>query len=210
MLRCLYFITEFITFAIMKLLAAEIWRDIPGYEGYYQASTLGNIRSVSRTVKSTSRNSNTYIKKLESVILSQATNDKVNYKQKIVILSIEGKHRTCVVARLIAATFIPNPNNLPQINHKDEDPTNNKVSNLEWCDSNYNNNYGLRSLRESNTKTKYRINQYDKSGEFIKTWRNSKDIQRELGINHSSVLQCCRGERKQAGGFIWKFDEQVS
>ena len=110
----------------------EMWKDIPGYERLYQVSNLGNVRSLN------------YNRTGEIKLLKQSTN---KHEYKLVSLCKNGKTKTCKVHRLVAIAFIPNPNNLPIINHKDEDKTNNNVNNLEWCTYEYNVNYGTRNER---------------------------------------------------------------
>ena len=104
----------------------EIWKDIPEYEGLYQVSNLGNVRSLN------------YNRTGEIKLLKQGN---VN-GYKVVILYKDGKKKNYLVHRLVAIAFLPNPNNLPIINHKDENPSNNNVNNLEWCTQAYNTNYG--------------------------------------------------------------------
>lgn len=125
----------------------EEWRDIPGYEGLYQASSLGMIRSVERLVPGKKG----FFKLMKSVVLKQTTAGR-GYAS--VMLSKNGVTKRWNVHRLIALTFIPNPNNLPEVNHKDENKTNNIWANLEWCDSKYNANYGHRNINQVNTKLK--------------------------------------------------------
>ena len=191
----------------MEKNITEIWKVIPGYSGYYEASTLGRIRSIERDVVSYSRNGTRYVKRLKSVVLSQATTNKNGYLVKTVLLSSNGKHKMFVVARLIALTFIPNPDNLPQVNHKDEDPTNNVWTNLEWCDATYNNRYGTRSIRESITKSRP-ILQFLLDGTFIKRWNSSKEVEKTLGYYHKGICLCCEGVYKQSKGFIWRYEEE--
>lgn len=119
------------------LLPKEVWRDIPGYEGKYQVSNIGNVRSLHY------RNTNK-AQRLNSVINEGGYN--------IVGLSKDGKSKQYKVHRLVAEAFIPNPNNYPIINHKDENKTNNVVWNLEWCTYEYNNNYGTKNERASKSK----------------------------------------------------------
>lgn len=121
----------------------EIWKDIIGYEGLYQVSSLGRVRSLDRY------DSNNHF--LKGRILKLSANGKGYLK---VALNSNGKAKTYSVHRLVLQSFIPNPDNLPQVNHKDENKTNNNVDNLEWCDNSYNLNYGTRKIRERNTKLK--------------------------------------------------------
>lgn len=113
----------------------EIWKDIAGYEGIYQVSNYGNVKSLERECKG--NKGIVYIKKEK--ILTPTINSSGYYHT---ILRKDGKSIAAYVHRLVAEAFIPNPNNLPIINHKDEDKTNNNLINLEWCDKSYNALYG--------------------------------------------------------------------
>lgn len=110
----------------------------------------------------------------------------------------EGRH--IVIARV----FIPNPDNLPQVNHKDENPLNNCVDNLEWCTAEYNINYGTRNKRVAEKLSK-KIAQYTLDGRLVKIWDSMMDIERELGYAAGHICRCCKGQRKTAYGFIWKY-----
>ena len=99
------------------------------------------------------------------------------------------------VHRLVADTFIPNPGNLPEVNHKDEDKTNNSVSNLEWCTQDYNLHYGS---REHLSKKVYCV-------ELDKTFLNARAAFKELGIKDYRIRYCCKGRRKTAGGYHWQY-----
>lgn len=127
----------------------EIWKDIPEYEKIYQVSNLGNVRVLDRFVNSAIKNNS--IVKRKGKILKQY--NKGGYLQ--VTLTINNKRKYYNVQRLVALAFIPNPNNLPQVNHKDENPLNNNVSNLEWCTAKYNCNYGNRNSKIYN-KTSFK------------------------------------------------------
>ena len=121
------------------------WRPIEGYEGLYEVSNTGQVRSFDRYVKY----SNGRIHLHKGKVLSPS----IRYDgYLVVLLSYNGKHKMFSVHRLVAEAFIPNPDNLPQVNHKDEDKTNNSVENLEWCDNKYNMNYGTRKRRVIETK----------------------------------------------------------
>lgn len=156
--------------------------------GLYQVSNLGKVKS---------------LKYNKPKIL------KIGYTKRgygSINLCKNGKisHRT--IHRLVAEAFIPNPNNYPCVNHKDENPRNNNVDNLEWCTYQYNMNYGTCAERR-NKSNKISINQYDKLNNFIKQWTSAIDIQNETGINQASIIKCCRNELKTAGGFIWKYED---
>lgn len=125
----------------------EIWKDIPGYEGIYVVSNFGKVKSLQRTRKCSYGS----IRIVYEKILNHKI-DKDGYH--IVTLSKEGKTKCIGVHRLVAQAFLPNSYNFPMINHKDEDPSNNNVDNLEWCTAKYNSNYGTRIDRMLGTKLK--------------------------------------------------------
>jgi len=131
----------------------------------------------------------------------------------------EGSKRL-LIHRLVASAFIPNPDNLPQINHKDENPKNNHVDNLEWCSARYNMNYGVgaktRHLKIDYTKPCYKENAIKNgkkvsipvamfsNGIEIKRFKSAKDASRATGIAHSGILRAIHNERATAGGYVWK------
>lgn len=148
--------------------------------------------------------------------------DKGGYE--IGTIKIKQKTINLKVHRLVAKAFIPNPDNLPQVNHKDENKTNNTVwinddgsinydkTNLEWCTNDYNHKYGtIRSrISKSNTgnpKICKPVLQFDLDGSFIKEWSSLSEINRELGYDHSCISSCCSGyrNRKKAYGYVWKY-----
>lgn len=113
---------------------------------------------------------------------------------------------------LVAKYFIPNPNNLPQVNHKDENKSNNCITNLEWCSNNYNTNYGNRNYNlsrslKNNIKTSKIVLQYDKDKNLIREWPSINEIRRSLNYCTSSIWRCCQGKQKQAYNYIWKNKE---
>lgn len=122
----------------------------------------------------------------------------------VATLSKGGKKYKCYLHRLVAETFIPNPDNLFQVNHKDEDKTNNCVSNLEWITPKDNCNYGTRNERQGLGHSKP-IEQYDLEGNFIKEWDSAAQIERDLGFNHSNISKCCLGRYNVAYNYKWKF-----
>lgn len=161
----------------------EEWRDVVGFEGLYLVSNLGNIFS-----KSKKR-------------LLKFKNNKGYYN---VSLSKNGKPHHKIVHRLVAEAFIPNPEGFREINHKDEDKTNNHVDNLEWCDSKYNLNYGNRRLIAAE-HTKKPVFQCDMCGNIIKEWSGAIDASKALKINFRGISRCAHGLRRQYMGFKWFF-----
>lgn len=162
----------------------EIWCPIKGYEGIYEVSDKGRVRS---------------LKYGKERILKQRR-DKDGYIQVDLYKNCDQK--TCKVHRLVAQAFIPNPDNLPQVNHKDENKTNNSVQNLEWCDCKYNINYGTHNQRISKP-----VLQFTKDGEFVKEWKSATDVKRNLGFAQQYISSCCTGKHKSAYNYIWKFKD---
>ena len=178
----------------------EIWKDIPGYENLYQVSNLGRIKRLYKRYGKCRK----YIK-YEPYIINGSVNDK---GYKCVILSINNKHKTYKVHRLVAEAFIPNPNNLLQVNHKDENKLNNNVDNLEWCDAKYNSNYGTR-IERCTSPNKKKVVQLDiDTYKIIKIYNSVVEASMEMNIKHQNISAVCRGERNKAGGFIWKYFEE--
>ena len=170
----------------------EVWKDIEGYEGKYQISNKGNVKSLNY------RNSGR----------SQNLVPKVNNAGRLwVELASNGKTKPMLIHRLVAMAFIPNPNNYPQINHKDENVKNNHAGNLEWCTGDYNIKCFLdrHKVRGRPKKLKTPILQLDKEGNVVKRWDDSIAIKEKNGWSVWSILQCCRGNRKTAYGFKWQF-----
>ena len=178
----------------------EEWRDIEGYEGLYQVSNLGRVRSLDHLVNDGIRE---YIRKGRVRILTKASTGYY-------IVTIHNrKSKNCLVHRLVAQAFIPNPDNLPDINHKDEDKTNNTVDNLEWCDKQYNNNYGTRKQRADDAQHKKSVLQCDMNGNIIREFMGVAEAARSIGKpdDATSISKCCRGKLKYAHGYTWKFKE---
>lgn len=177
----------------------EIWKDIKGYEGLYQVSNLGRVKSLNyhRTGR-------------EEILLPNQ--DKYGYLY--VNLYKERKRTTKKFHRLVAETFIPNPLKLPQVNHINEDKTDNRVENLEWCSAKYNNNYGTKNTRMINNRMGYGkpipILQYDLNNNFIKEYPSIMQVKKQLGYSAGNICQCCKGKIKQAYGFIWKYKEKAA
>lgn len=140
----------------------------------YSVSNLGRVKS---------------FKRKEEAILKPMKDNK-GY------LRVDLDNKTYKVHRLVASCFLNNPNDFPQVNHKDENKENNCVSNLEWCDNKYNANYGSRVTQ---------IIQYDLENNFIKIWDSMRLAGDTLNISVPHICDCCKGKRKSAGGFKWQY-----
>ena len=174
----------------------EIWVDIEGYEGDYMISSWGRVKSLPRTCKTKSG-----IRRVGEVILrSWLTHD--GYLR--VGLWKENKVKFYTVHRLVAQAFLDNPNNLPEVNHIDEDKTNNHVENLEWCDNKYNMNYGTCIQRRAEKLSKPII-QLTLDGKVVQVWSSLSEVQRQLGWQSSHICQCANGKRKSAHGYKWRY-----
>lgn len=185
----------------------EIWKDVPGFEGYYQASNTGHIRSVDRTIT----NSFGWTIRRKGKLLSECT-DRDGYKY--VCITKEGKGYR--VHRLVSFAFIPNPDNKDQVNHKDGNPANNSVSNLEWNNASENLKHSFRQLNRPANKTALGktgllsgrtkpIGQYSIDGKIVKEYLFTQEAAVALGISVQCIRQCVTGRSKSAGGFKWKY-----
>lgn len=156
----------------------EIFKDIAGYEGLYQVSNLGRVKSLNYNHTNKER------------ILSPG-NVKGYYQ--VVFLKNDTLKRY-FVHRLVAQTFLNNPDNLPCVNHKDYNKRNNQITNLEWCDYSYNNRYSLSK----------KVGCY-KDSKLIKVYDALRDVNKD-GFYHQSVSKCCKGKLKSHKGFQWRYE----
>lgn len=163
----------------------EIWHDIEGYEGLYQISNKGRVKS---------------LKWGKERILRPGIDTSGYY---FIILYNDSVSKPFKLHRLVAQGFIPNLYNKPQVNHLDENKLNNCVENLEWATSKENTNYGTRNERLSR-----KILQYSRTGEFIREWQGAREVERVLGISHQNIAKCCKGKCKSAYGFVWRYKEK--
>lgn len=166
----------------------EEWKNIESFEGY-QVSNEGRVKNSKGKILKPQKNSCGYLR---------------------VQLWEDGKQVMKFIHRLVAEAFIPNPQNLLEVNHKDENPSRNEVSNLEWCDKKYNVNYGTRNQRSGEKLTNHptkskRVDQIDPiTGEIVHRWASTQECARN-GFNHGAVAACARGLYKQYKGYIWKY-----
>lgn len=181
----------------------EVWKDIDGYDGY-QVSNMGRVRSISRYVR-VGRNG----KRFAEGRIIKPVRCPNGYLEMQFSRRIDGKVH--LLHRLVAQAFIPNPQNLPQVNHKDENLENCRADNLEWCTAKYNANYGTRMKRwfEHYSKKKP-VCQYDMDGNFIAKYCTIQDAANKNGIkNAETISRACRGKLKTSGGYKWRFASEV-
>lgn len=189
----------------------EVWRSVKNYEGFYEVSNYGNIRSVDRYI--VGKRNKTYT--LKGRIKKKSIGGNGYH---IVTLSKNGLDKQMLVHRLVASAFIENKNNLPVINHKDEDKLNNHVDNLEWCTYTHNNRYG--SVREKTRATIKKlghmvpVNKYDINGNFICKYESLSEAKRETGVHIQNIsiaikgYEVVNGKRvnvSHAGGYKWEY-----
>lgn len=188
----------------------EIWKDIEGYEGSYQVSNLGRVRSLTRKVKTFNGFRLTKGKLLKPL--------KTNRNYFRVDLKRNQKDKYVSVHRLVAEAFLPNPNNLPEVNHKDSNPSNNNVKNLEWCTQSHNIKYAYKYGNAKPTKgcfqkgnipyNRRKINQYSKNGEYLNTFNSVKEAGLYVNTVPSNINNCLSGNAKTAKGYIWKYADK--
>lgn len=189
-------------------LPGEIWKDIKGYEGYYQVSNMGRIKSVARERKT--KGGGLY--QIKESIKKQELS-KRGYLRTLLSKNKNMKHFQ--IHRLVAQAFVSNPYNKPEVNHINEDKTDNRVENLEWMTRTENQNHGTALERMMNTKIEKGIIkkmckpvlQYDLNGNFIREWGSTMECEKS-GYNRGHVASCCRGEEKTHKGYIWKYKEE--
>lgn len=171
--------------------------------GLYEVSNFGRVRSVERNIiRSDGRT-----RKWKSKILYLHHRKKRHTYTVITVgLSKHSRRVTHEVHRLVAEAFIDNPNDLPCVNHKDENPENNKLSNLEWCTRNYNYFYGTATERRKNNQPSKSVIQFDKNNYFLNKYSSIHEAERITGVKHYNIITVCKGKRKTAGGFIWKYE----
>lgn len=194
----------------------EQWKDIVGYEGYYQVSSCGRIKSVERYIQDRFGMKAPY--RIPEKILKPKRSQK---GYLFVHLSVQGRAKPCRIHRLVAEHFVPNPQGLPTVNHKNEDKTDNRVENLEWCTQAYNNEYGTRTQRSQKSQPHRRaVRMLSKDGTLLRTFYTMKSAARyivnEIGdgapsikIANNNISAVCHQcpHCHSAYGYKWELDE---
>ena len=178
----------------------EEWRPVAGYEDIYEVSNYGRVRSLDRVIMRCDGKKmplkGTFLKPIPErngylrVDLSRAENGKITSKRHY-------------IHRLVAIAFIPNPLGLPEINHKDEDKTNNHVENLEWCDRSFNCSYGAWVEKHIGQRRKKVVSILDDT--VVKEYASINDAARDVDANCGSIMRVLRGERKHCRGYEWRY-----
>lgn len=207
---------------LLLIMEKEEWKSVVGYEGLYEVSNMGRVRSLPREVYVGCK-INTCIR--AGRVLKQGHAHGRHYKYLLVCLCKDHQRSMKRVHRLVAEAFIPNPNNLPMVNHKDENPSNNRVDNLEWCTAKYNSNYGnarerMKATRKKNnsnklmllTRLKNKSSMYpkgvamiDNDGNVVKNYFSISDAARDIGVHTNSVSRVCKGIRRDIHGYKFKY-----
>lgn len=189
--------------AFLKIseMTKEIWKDVVGLEGAYQVSNLGRVKGLERKT----RNGCVYPERILSGCKSQDG-------YIVVKMRIDMSEYRRYVHRMVAQAFLPNPDNLPQVNHKDENKTNNRIDNLEWCTLKYNIEYGTARKRSQETfkqKHSKAVYQFNKDGMFIKEYPSIQEASNENNINACLICNNCKMNKSSisTGGFMWRYAE---
>ena len=167
----------------------EVWKDVPGYEGIFKVSNLERVKSQKRNGT------------IGGYLVGWT--NRLGYTR--LLLRHNNIKKYVFIHRLVASVFIPNPLNLPQVNHKDEISSHNWADNLEWCTAKYNTNYGNGIKKRSLSRYK-KVYQYDKAGRLIKTWNSGTEVQQKMGFLQGKIGEVANGKRKSAYGFIWSYE----
>lgn len=176
----------------------EIWKDIIGYEGLYQVSNLGRVKSLPRLHKFV----HGYYMTKEKILSPRRTGKQREYLA--VALQVNGKIKQCKIHKLVAMNFIPNPYGYNEINHKDENKGNNKADNLEWCTRSYNFNYGSRIEKQRKALIKPVV-AYSKDYEFVKEFDSLVDASKFAKVDITNISRACKKEGRISGGYLWRY-----
>lgn len=181
----------------------EIWKDIEGYEGQYQISSLGRVKSLERITRFKNRDS---IRKEPEKILAYKKHHKGYVKAQLRKRDIL---KSYFVHRLVAQAFLPNTENKETVNHKDGDKLNNTIENLEWMSNTENMQHayrtGIRDNKKLHEKQKKPVAQYTKDGQLVAKYPSIDDAVKATGFRQSGISSCCLGRYKSTFGYVFKF-----
>lgn len=187
--------------AISTTLENEVWKPIAGWEGLYEVSNMGRVRSLDRYQLRSCSNTRDFYQHYRGRILKHNINNKGYH---IVLLQLHKKGDHCLVSRLVAEAFIPNPDNLPVVNHKDQNPDNNCADNLEWCTVQYNVTYAnaieLRTVQYAKP-----IEQLTIDGRHVAYYKSAGEAERLMGYDHTNIGRVARGKQIQYLGYKWRY-----
>ena len=185
----------------------EIWKAIEGYEGIYQVSNLGRVRSLDRSIIKPHPKSGVPTKYRQKGRILKLASYPNGYLT--ICLKNEGKKENCLIHRLVGKAFVPGYFDGADINHKNEDRTDNRANNLEWCTRSYNLQYNGRAKRVGIVQGK-EVEQWTLDGKLVATFDAIRHAEAATGIHRTSIRGCCRQKYgcKTAGGYRWKFKEQ--
>lgn len=180
----------------------EEWRPVVGWEGLYEVSSLGRVRSVKRVV--VCKDGKAYCRKERMMSLRKNAFGYLRVK-----LSKDGNSKLFMTHRLVAGAFVPNTENLPFVNHKDEVKSNNRYDNLEWCTRLYNTRYGtnierIRKSHINNKKLSKSVSKCNLSGIVLETYPSMSEAARQNYLSEAKISLCCQKKRKTHGGYKWK------
>jgi len=188
-----------------KVNITEVWKDIKGYEGRYQVSNMGRVKSLERTfIDKIGR------KRSRKERILRSGQDHYGYLL-VKLYNGSGTGKNFKVHRLVCEAFHENPENKPCVNHIDENKTNNTANNLEWCTVAENNKHGTRptKIAKANAKNKSKaVGQYTLGGKLIKVWQSTHEVERQLGFASPNISAVARGKRKTAYGYVWKYIDE--
>lgn len=172
-------------------MAIELWKDIPGYEGRYQVSNLGRVKSLHYKRSNFAR--------LLASVANRNGYCAVNLRDK------DGRKKLVNIHRLVGAAFVPNADNKPQLNHINGNKKDNRAENLEWCTASENQSHSIKTgLRETTA-----VLQCSESGDVLNVWESVASAARSVGCTHMAIIRCCKGQIKSCKGYIWKYKEVV-
>lgn len=183
----------------------EIWKPVVGYEGFYEVSNIGRVRSLARIVECNDGRK----RKIKDRIL-KGSSYSGGYSG--VTLHKDGCTKTANIQRIVAEAFVPNPLEKEEVNHKDENPSNNHASNLEWVTHKENLKYGTRQERARKAIVEAQgraVRQLSIDGELVAEYESLSAAYNATGTHVSNITKCAKGAYKTAGGYIWKYKNET-